>query len=64
MNAAKLFWGYEPYEEAQLYVDAYFLGEIDVQYDPSKHVKKKGGKYVLPTLTSYIKCMILCMFFH
>ena len=64
LNAAKLFWGYNSYQEAQLYVGAYFPGEVDVEYDPSEHVRKKDGRFVLPAISPYEKCMITRMFFH
>ena len=53
LNAAKLLWGYESYEETMLYAEAYFPGEIDVTYDPSKHIKKVYSKFVLPKLTPF-----------
>ena len=56
--------GYESYKEAQLYADAYFPGKIDVNYDQLKHVKKRSGKFILPKITEYKKCMIVCMFFY
>ena len=64
MNAAKHLWGYNSYQEAKRYVSAYFPGEVDVTYDPSRCVTRKNGRYVLPTITSYEKCMIARMFFH
>ncbi len=44
LNVTNLLWGYESYQEAQLYADAYFQWEVDVFYDTTKHVKKKDEK--------------------
>ena len=42
-TAAKLLRGYESWEETKLYVGAYFPGEVDTQYDPSKIISREAN---------------------
>ena len=64
-DAAKLLWGFGEWKHTKRYVAAFFPGEVDVNYDPSKHViNDKHGTLKLPDLTPFEKCMMCRMFFR
>ena len=64
-DAAKILWGYHDWNETKLYIEAYFPGEINVNYDPSMFMKvAKNNEIELPPLTPLEKCLICQMFFR
>lgn len=63
-DAARLLYGYKSWEEAKLYVCAYFDGEVFVT-DPSKNIDvNKDGDMLLPSLSAFEQCLLCKMFFR
>jgi len=64
-DAARLLWGYNSWKETKLYVNVFFKGEVDVNYDPSANIRSsKEGDLIIPALTAFERCMACRMFFH
>mmetsp|Transcript_14350 Transcript_14350/g.24033 ORF Transcript_14350/g.24033 Transcript_14350/m.24033 type:complete len:730 (-) Transcript_14350:42-2231(-) len=64
-DAARLLWGYNSWKETKLYVNVFFNGEVDVNYDPSANIRHtKEGDLKMPNLTPFERCMACRMFFH